>query len=98
MTLRPTEGARFLLERTAINEHGAIYRAEIYTPDAEYGSTIALGIDGSATLAAPTGAPPELERVLVTLGHLTARGAQQREDDGLVVWPPRILRWRAAKT
>ncbi|HEU0036779.1 MAG TPA: hypothetical protein VFQ53_39480 [Kofleriaceae bacterium] len=97
MTLRPTEGARFLLERSAESEDRATYRATIFTPDAEFHATLAMASDGSATLDAPTGAPAELEHMLVTLAKLTARGADKRREDGLVVWPPRILRWRGPK-
>ncbi|MBS1121218.1 MAG: hypothetical protein H6Q90_3446 [Deltaproteobacteria bacterium] len=97
--LRPTEGARFLLERTApcpSTDPGtrATYRAVIYTPDAERATTVVLVDDGTVELEAPTGAPAELDEMLVMLARLIARGAAKRRDDGLIVWPARLLRWR----
>jgi len=92
--LRPTEGARFLLERLTEDGTRATYRATIFTPDGEYSTTAILVDDGSATLAASSGASPELEGMLVMLARLTARGAAKRRDDGLFVWPARLLRWR----
>lgn len=99
--LRPTEGARYLLERVpgdADRDDGgdgarATYRATIFTPDAEYTATAVLCDDGSVELP-PTGAPAELDATLAMLARLTARGAPHRRDEGLIVWPPRILRWR----
>lgn len=91
--LRPTEGARFLLERTDDQGSRATYRAAIYTPDAEFTSAATLDEDGSAELAA-TGAPGDLDERLRTIAKLLARDAMRRREDGLVVWPSRILRWR----
>jgi hypothetical protein len=66
----------------------------IYTPVAEHATTAVLADDGTVELAAPSGAPSELDDMLVMLARLTARGAAKRRDDGLVVWPARLLRWR----
>ena len=93
--LRPTDGARYLLEREGELDGGARarYRAAIYTPDAEYATTAMVGDDGAAELA-PSGAPEELHARLVTIARLVARDAARRRDAGLPVWPQRILRWR----
>lgn len=89
----PTAGARFLLELERVDGARAIYRAAIFTPDAEYTATATLGEDGSVELA-PSGAPGELDTTLAMLAKLTARGATKRKDDGLPTWPQRLLRWR----
>ena len=91
--LHPTEGARFLLERTDDQGARATYRASIYTPDAVFTTTATLDEDGSVVLTGP-GAPGDLDERLGTIAKLLARDATKRRDDGLVVWPARILRWR----
>ncbi len=93
-SLRPQDGARFLLERTADTGAQASYRATIYTPESEHVTSAVLSDAGSVELAAPSGAPAELEAMLVMLARLVARGASKRRDDGLAVWPARLLRWR----
>jgi hypothetical protein len=92
---RPTEGARFLLERASISADGAsaTYRAVIFTPDADYPTTATLGEDGSAALGELT-APAELVEGLAMQARLLARGAAKRRADGLPAWPARVLRWR----
>jgi hypothetical protein len=90
---RPAEGARFLLERVRDDGARAIYRAVVYTPREEFASTATLADDGTVELP-PTGAPSELDEMLVMFARLTARGAAKRRDDGLPVWPARVLRWR----
>ena len=94
--LHPTEGARFLLERAALSDDGvrATYKVSIYTPAAVFSSTAALAEDGTATLAGPTSAPGDLDDRLTNLAKLVARDAPRRRDEGLVVWPARIMRWR----
>jgi hypothetical protein len=93
--MRPSAGARFLLERTGApaNEARAVYRATIFTPDGEHGASVTL-VDDGAVEVGETGAPAELHEALVMLARLTARGAAKRRDDGLATWPARILRWR----
>ena len=93
MTLRPTEGARFLLERMDHTVRGATYRATIYTPEAEYAATASLADDDSVEVA-PSGAPRELDDALATQIRLLARGAAKRTEEGLPTWPARLLRWR----
>ncbi len=94
--LHPTEGARFLLERKSQETDGgrATYKVSIYTPDAVFSTTAALAEDGTAALAAPTSAPGELDDRLTNIAKLVARDAPRRREDGLVVWPARIMRWR----
>ncbi len=91
--MRPTEGARYLLVRERDDGSRATYRATIHTPDADYSATAILDEDGSVELP-PSGAPHDLDAPLAMLAKLTARGAAKRCEDGLVVWPARILRWR----
>lgn len=92
--LHPTEGARFLLERISDDGDRATYAASIYTPDALFATTAALADDGTATLASPTQAPGDLDERLTNIAKLVARDAPKRREDGLVVWPARIMRWR----
>lgn len=91
--LHPTEGARFLLERTDDQGTRATYCASVYTPDSVFTAVATLDEDGTADLAA-TGAPGDLDERLRTIAKLLARDATRRREDGLVVWPVRILRWR----
>ncbi len=92
--LRPIEGARFLLERQTDAANNATYLASIFTPDAEFSTTATLADDGTVAFAAPTGAPGDLDERLANIAKLVARDAPKRRDDGLAVWPSRILRWR----
>jgi hypothetical protein len=93
--LHPTDGARYLLEREAELDRGARarYRVAIYTPDAAFAATAALGDDGSVDVA-PTGAPDELHARLVVIARLLARDAARLRADGMPPWPQRVLRWR----
>jgi hypothetical protein len=91
--LTPTEGARYLLERTAESPERAEYAVSIITPDATYTATATLADDGSVVLA-PTGAPAELDARLTSIAKLVARDAAKLRADGLPPWPARILRWR----
>ncbi len=92
--LHPTEGARFLLERASEDGERATYRASIYTPEAVFATTARLASDGTAALDAPANAPGDLDDRLTIIAKLVARDAPKRREDGLVVWPARILRWR----
>ncbi|MBA3457127.1 MAG: hypothetical protein H0T42_28850 [Deltaproteobacteria bacterium] len=91
--LHPTEGARFLLERTTEQDTRATYRASVYTRDSVFTAVATVDEDGTAELG-PTGAPGDLDERMRTIAKLLARDATRRRDDGLVVWPVRILRWR----
>ncbi|MDQ3364321.1 MAG: hypothetical protein M3680_02680 [Myxococcota bacterium] len=91
--LHPVEGARFLLERLEDRGAQATYRAAIFTPAAEFSTTATLAEDGTVEVP-PTGAPAELDEMLVMLARLTARGAAKRRTDELPAWPARLLRWR----
>jgi hypothetical protein len=90
---RPSTGARFLLELDRVDGARAVYRATIFTPDAERSAIATLGEDGSVELGL-TGAPGDLAGTLAMLAKLTARGATKRREDGLPAWPQRLLRWR----
>lgn len=92
--LHPTEGARFLLERASEDGARATYRASIYTPDAVFATTASLADDGTVTMTGPANAPGDLDDRLAIIAKLVARDAPKRREDGLVVWPARILRWR----
>jgi hypothetical protein len=92
--LHPTDGARYLLDRDGPGDGArARYRAAIYTRDAAFTGSAALGDDGSVELD-PTGAPAELHARLVTIARLVARDAARLRGEGLPAWPQRILRWR----
>ena len=91
--LRPTEGARFLLELDRDDGATASYRVAIFTPEASHTGVATVGDDGAATLV-PTGAPAELDDAAGKLAKLLARDAAKRRADGLPAWPARILRWR----
>jgi hypothetical protein len=78
-----------LLERVS----DGVYRAAIYTPTETFATEASLTEEGGVALGA-TGAPDELHAALEMLAKLTARGAAKRREDGLDVWPARVLRWR----
>ena len=81
--LRPTEGARFLLE----HERDGAYRAWVITPDARFAYRAALVEGEEPTLTADGDpAPAELEKMLRMIARLTARSGAP--------WPHRVLRWR----
>ena len=97
--LRPTAGARFLLElRAADGDAAADYAAFVLTPSATFAYAATLRGDGGVTLT-PEGpaASPAHEAALAMFGKLTGRGAAGRRADGLATWPPRVTRWRADK-
>jgi len=95
--LRPTAGARYLLERVDVDADGrrARYRGRVLTPDATYayGGELTAGEEPAL---APTGepAPADLADTLIMLARLTARGVDRRLADGMPPWPERVLRWR----
>ena len=91
--LHPTEGARFLLERVDDQGSRATYRVSVYTPDAVFTATGTFDEAGIADVAS-TGAPGDLDERMRTIAKLVARDATKRREDGLVVWPARIMRWR----
>ena len=95
--LRPSEGARFLLQLDGVEADGrrARYQGWVLTPGQvhAYGAVLAddASVDVSA-LAAP--APDELQKMLSQIALLTARAAAGKRADGLPPWPHRVLRWR----
>lgn len=93
MANKPTEGARFLLEREQDAGSYAVYKVSILTPDAAFEGRAKLLDDGTVELG-PVGAPAELESTLQMIAKLTARGAAKKREDGLPPWPSRVLRWR----
>ncbi len=97
--LRPTAGARYLLERESVDADGrrARYRARVLTPDATfaYAGELAAGEEPAlAPASAGEPAPPELADTLVMIARLIARGVDKRLADGLPPWPDRVMRWR----
>ena len=96
-TLHPSEGARFLFERTSQSDDlsEAHYRAAIYTPGERFEYTVQMRIDGwfeSAVQGTP--APAELANKLDTMAKLIARSAKNKQGDSLPPWPHRVMRWR----
>jgi hypothetical protein len=93
--LTPEAGARFSLEREAIDAdgEGARYKGGIHLPDASYAYGLALKSDGSALLEGG-GRCAEHEERLVDLAKSLARGAARRREEGLAMWPERQVRWR----
>ncbi len=100
MSLHPTDGARFLLERESVADNGerATYRGSVYTADARYDYAVPL-IMGEVPALAATGehAPPALETKLATIARLIARDANSKRAEGLPPWPARVLRWRGPR-
>lgn len=90
--LTPTEGARFLLERTSELTDRAEYRVQVFTPTETFSGTATLVDDGTATVA--IAAPSDLVEMVQMLGKLTARAAAKKRADGMPPWPSRVLRWR----
>ena len=93
LALRPTAGARLLLELVAADGARARYAAWLLTPEREHAYTAELDDSGAAELTAAADATDGADD-LAMLAKLTARGAAKRTADGLVAWPKRVLRWR----
>ena len=96
MSDRPTHGARFRLERTRDDGAHAVYACTISTPELDYACTATLADDGTVALV-DCPAPRELAAALEMFAKLTARSAPSRRAEGRIVWPARVLRWRAPK-
>ncbi len=100
-SLRPTAGARFLLERGEVAEdrRSARYVAKILTPEAVFAFDAELVAGEEPVLRArgETGAAGAAGQALVDgltmLARLTARSVDKKLADGLQPWPDRILRW-----
>jgi hypothetical protein len=99
--LRPSEGARFLLELDdARNPAGggqpqARYRAWVLTSTGVFPYDAVLSDTGSAVLTSiGECAVPELAAMLEMIAKLTARAAAKKRDAGMPPWPNRIMRWR----
>jgi hypothetical protein len=85
--VKPTAGARYLLELQNVDGTSATYRATIFTPDAEHAAIAVLDESGTVSVT------PH-DDTLEMFAKLTARGAAKRREDGLPPWPQRVLRWR----
>lgn len=101
-SLQPESGVRYLLELqgdASSTDSQASYRGSVLLPSEVFEYTVTLSDDGTATLAAmgADAAEPMLAQ-LHMFARLTARGARGRRDDGLVVWPLRVTRWRPTAT
>ncbi len=96
--LRPTAGARFVLELVTITADGATaeYATAVYTSQSEHRGTAVLRDNGEVTAGAlePVVAG-ELGAKLAVMARLVARGAEGRRESGERVWPARVMRWRA---
>ena len=90
--LTPSEGARFLLERSSETPERAEYRVQVFTPTETFAGTAVLVDDGTATVALE--APADLVDMIAMLGKLIARAAAKKRADGMPPWPARVLRWR----
>lgn len=90
--LHPSDGARYLLERVALDAGGARYRATIFTPGETFAADAAL-TEGGVELGA-TGAPDELHARLLTIARVVARDSAKLRADGMPPWPQRVLKWR----
>jgi hypothetical protein len=85
--LRPTDGARYVLELDTSDHAGARYRAWVVTPSAAfaYTATLAPATEPAMSPVADA-APTELHDRLTMFARLLARSAPP--------WPHRIVRWR----
>lgn len=85
--LRPTDGARYVLELDTSSDAGARYRAWIVTPSSAFAYAADLAPATEPSLAALGDAAPSdvLDR-LTMFARLLARSAPP--------WPHRIVRWR----
>jgi hypothetical protein len=95
--LRPSEGARFLLELEHTGDDGktARYRAWIFVPTMAWGYRVEVSVAADPVVTADgQTAPEELERALTMQARLVTRSAPGRAEEGQPAWPPRILRWR----
>jgi len=96
VSLKPTAGARFLLERTAVatDERSASYRASIHTPDRVLEVEAELALEQPPRLTASAYADDALHKQLMAIAKQVSRAANKSRADGLPAWPRRVLRWK----
>ena len=85
--LRPSDGARYVLELDISDNASARYRAWVVTPSAAFAYSASLAPAAEPSLSAvAAAAPPEQLARLTMFARLLARSAPP--------WPHRIVRWR----
>ena len=96
MSLTPTAGARFLLERTAVasDEGSASYRASVHTPDRQLEFEAELTLSDPPRLTASGETDDALQNQLMSIAKQVTRAAKKSRADGLPAWPRRVLRWK----
>jgi hypothetical protein len=87
-SLHPSHGARIVLEREAIEDHGARYRVSIYEPSAMHSTEVRIHESG-VDFGEWTGVPPAWA---VTFLERTLKGMAKKHADGS--WPRKLTRWR----
>jgi hypothetical protein len=95
----PHFGARFQLERLAVDELTASYAATVHLPDGPRRFSLLIRVPTGEVVLSPEGqdtdgaaAPEWTTRHLTSLARQLYRGA--RRDEG---WPRRLMRWHAAE-
>jgi hypothetical protein len=88
--LRPTDGARYILELDTSAASTAHYRAWILTPSSSFAYAAALTAAAEPTLSPLAAAAPSDALARLTMfARLLSRAAPP--------WPHRIIRWRPDK-
>jgi hypothetical protein len=94
----PHFGARFQLERLAVDDLSASYAATVHLPDGPRRFSLLIRVPTGDVVLTPadpaseTAAPEWTTRHLSSLARQIYRGA--RRDEG---WPRRLMRWHAAE-
>mgnify|MGYP001766087059 CR=1 FL=1 len=109
MSLRPTAGARYLLERVSADDSAAVYRAAIFTPVDEFAFRVELGgrdqpdrvavarVDADAAPMTGSAAEPARAPTDEQVAQLTMFAKLLLRSATRVTpaeWPQRQLRWR----
>jgi hypothetical protein len=87
---RPTEGARYVVERAEADATRVIYRGTAHLPDADLPLEVTVALPSGATSASLPGAPPELEKAAAAL----IRAATKSAVASGAALPRKIVRWR----
>lgn len=93
----PHFGARFQLERRAVDDLSASYAATVHLPDGPRRFSLLIRVATGDVVLTPEGPAPETDAPEWTTRHLSNLARQlyrgARRDEG---WPRRLMRWHAA--
>lgn len=92
IALRPSAGARLVVEKAEESPERVTYRGFLHLPAADLSAEVTVALPGGATTATlGEGGSPELAKAAAALVRAATKGAAA----GGERWPRKIVRWRA---